>query len=351
MRRGLGVLLGLCVALTAFGAEKIVDFSSAREGQLPAGWKPVRVGGGKEGEWKVVMADVPPTLKPLTESAANLTRRAVVAQTSFDPTDERFPMLVLEEERFGTFTAKVRFQITGGGVEQMAGLAFRMQDEKNFYVVRASALGQNLRFYKFVNGERSAPIGPSLPIAKGEWHELSVRCEGNRIDIGLDGKPAMPTLTDNSHPVGRVGFFTKSDSQASFTDFRIEYKPLETLAMGLLKRTLEDNPRLLDLQILGKLPGSDRLEVMAAKRTNDMGRAASETELKVWSENRPYYAKGKTEAIVTQPLRDRNGDVLGVVRFALKPYTGQMEAAMVGRTLPMLKTMQEGIGASRDLTE
>jgi hypothetical protein len=107
----------------------------------------------------------------------------------------------------------------------------------------------------------------------------------------------------------------------------------------------------LDLQILGKLPGSDRLEVMAAKRTNDMGRAASETELKVWNENRPYYSKGKIEAIVTQPLRDRNGDVLGVVRFALKPYAGQMEAAMVGRTLPMLKTMQEGIGASRDLTE
>lgn len=344
-------MLAVWMGWAVLGAERVVDFSSVPDGQVPPGWRAVRVGGGREGDWKVMKVDVPPALKPLTDSAQNLTRRAVVAQTSVDPTDERFPLLVFEEEKFGTFTARVRFQIAGGGLEQMAGLVFRMADDRNFYVVRASALGKNLRFYKFVNGERSAPIGPEVAIEKGEWHELTVKCEGNRIDVLLDGKPAMPTLTDNSHPMGKVGFFTKSDSQAYFTDLRIEYKPLETLAMGLLKRTLEENPRLLDLQILGKLPGSDRLEVMAAKDAKVVGREASGTEVKVWSENRPYYAKTKTEAIVTQPLRDRNGDVLGVVRFVMKPYAGQMEAAMVARTLPMLKVMQEGIGASRDLTE
>ena len=35
----------------------------------------------------------------------------------------------------------------------MAGLAFRFQNASNFYVVRASALGHNLRFYKMVNGQ------------------------------------------------------------------------------------------------------------------------------------------------------------------------------------------------------
>lgn len=351
MKRGMGALLGLLTMLSAFAAEKVIDFAPVPEGQVPPGWKPVRIGKGKEGEWKVVMADVPPTLKPLSAAAPNLTRRAVVAQTSADPTDERFPLLVYEQERFGNFTARVRFQITGGAVEQMAGLAFRMQDERNFYVVRLSALGANLRFYKFVNGERSAPIGPDYAIAKGEWHELTIQCEGNRIEISVDGKAAMPSLTDNSHPTGKIAFFTKSDSQAFFSDFRIDYRPLESLAVAMLRTALEDNPRLMDLQILGRQPGSEKLEVLAAKSASDIGRAASETEAKVWAENRPYYARTKTAAIVTQPLHDRNGEVLGVVRFGLKPYAGQMEAATVGRVLPILKSMEQRVGASKDLFE
>jgi hypothetical protein len=351
MKRGFGAFLGLLTMLSAIAAEKLIDFSAVPVGQLPPGWKPVRVGKGMEGEWKVMMADVPPTLKPLNAAAPNLTRRAVVAQTSSDSTDERFPMLVYDEERFGNFTARMRFQITGGVIEQIAGMAFRIQDEGNFYVVRFSALGSNLRFYKFVNGQRSAPIGPDFAIAKGEWHELTVRCEGNRIEVSVDGKPAMPNLTDNSHPSGKVGFITKSDSQAVFSDLKLDYRPLESLAVAMVRTTLEKNPRLLDLQILGRQPGSTKLEVLAAKAAAEVGRAASETESKVWAENRAYYGRTKTAAIVTQPLHDRNGEVIGVVRFSLKPYVGQMEAATVGRVLPMMKTMQEQVGASKDLFE
>ena len=351
IRRGWVALMGLLTAISVFGAEKIIDFTSVPEGQVPPGWKAMRVGGGREGEWKVKMVDVPPTLKPLSAAAPQLARRAVVAAVGGDATDERFPLLVYDEERFGDFTARVRFQITGGIIEQMAGLAFRIQDSKNFYVVRFSALGSNLRFYKFVNGERSAPIGPDFPIAKGEWHELSIQCTGNRIEVRVDGKDAMPILTDNSHPTGKIGFFTKSDSEANFMDFRLDYRPLETLAVTLVRTTLADQPRLMDLQVLGRLPGSEKLQVMAAKSASDVGRAASDTENKVWAENRPYYARTKAAAVVTQPLHDRNGDVLGVVRFALKPYAGQLEAATLARVLPILKDMEIRIGASKDLIE
>ncbi len=351
IRRGWVALMGLLTAISVFGAEKIIDFTSVPEGQVPPGWKAMRVGGGREGEWKVKMVDVPPTLKPLSAAAPQLARRAVVAAVGGDATDERFPLLVYDEERFGDFTARVRFQITGGIIEQMAGLAFRIQDSTNFYVVRFSALGSNLRFYKFVNGERSAPIGPDFPIAKGEWHELSIQCTGNRIEVRVDGKEAMPILTDNSHPTGKIGFFTKSDSEANFMDFRLDYRPLETLAVTLVRTTLADQPRLMDLQVLGRLPGSEKLQVMAAKSASDVGRAASDTENKVWAENRPYYARTKAAAVVTQPLHDRNGDVLGVVRFALKPYAGQLEAATLARVLPILKDMEMRIGASKDLIE
>jgi len=114
---------------------------------------------------------------------------------------------------------------------------------------------------------------------------------------------------------------------------------------------LEKQPRLMDLQVLGKRPGSERLEVMAAKVATEVGRDASETEVKVWDENRAYYAKTRSAAIVTSPLHDRNGEVIGVARFALKPYAGQLESATIARVLPIVRDMEQRIGASQDLME
>src|ERR1044071_2721353 len=112
-----------------------------------------------------------------------------------DPMDERFPMLVCDRETFGDFTLTTRFKLAGGKTEQMAGIAFRIQDEKNYYVIRASALGNNFRFYKFVDGMRSAPIGPGMEVTPGVWHEMSVSCKGNEIRCAFDGK-AIPSMAD-----------------------------------------------------------------------------------------------------------------------------------------------------------
>ena len=73
----------------------------------------------------------------------------------------------------------------------MAGVAFRIQNATNYYVVRASSLGNNLRFYKVLNGERGPVIGPSVPVPSGVWHELTVECKGNAIRCLLDGKELL----------------------------------------------------------------------------------------------------------------------------------------------------------------
>ena len=73
-------------------------------------------------------------------------------------------------------------------------------------------------------------IGNSVPVPKGEWHELTVSCTGNRIRVQLDGKEVIPELSDNSFLSGKVGFMTKSDAVAYFSEAKVTYKPLETLA-------------------------------------------------------------------------------------------------------------------------
>ena len=352
MRRRLPVILSAILGLVAAqAAERSFDFSQTKPGATPEGFRAFRAGTGKPGDWQIVLDDIPTELQPRSTNAAAANRLPVLAQVSRDPVDERFPVLLYDGEVYGDLTLTTRFKIVGGTVEQMAGVVFRLQDEKNFYVVRANALDGNVRFYKFFNGDRSAPIGNSLPVSKGVWHELSVSCTGNRIQVRLDGKEAMPELTDNSFLLGKVGFMTKSDSLAYFSEAKVSYRPLESLATTMVRDTLARQPRLKNLRIYGKTTAQPELHVIASKNEKEVGQKAEETELKVFTENQSYVGKAASEQVVTAPLHDRNGETVGVVKFFLKPFLGQTEANVIARVLPIVREMELRVGASRDLNE
>jgi len=333
------------------GAERVFDFSTNQPGTAPAGFKAFVAGEGQPGDWQVLSVSVPPLLEPITDKAASNARIPVLSQLSRDSTDERYPVLYWDGDRFGDFTFTTRFRMTGGALEQIAGVVFRLVDEKNFCVVRASALGGNLRFYKFVDGQRTAPVGNDLPIKKGQWYELTVKAEGNKFDILLDGQQAIPTLTDNAFPAGKVGFITKSDAVSEFADMRVRYKPLVTFAETLLGQVLERQPRLLNLRIYGTTPARKDLHVLAAKDPSEVGEPATEVETGVLSGNETYYGKADKQILVTAPLRDRNGDAVGVVKFFLKPFAGQTEANALARVLPTVRWMESQLASSEGLAE
>jgi hypothetical protein len=346
-----GLIAAAFALVAVHAAERTFDFSQTKPGETPAGFRSFRAGAGKVGDWQVVLDDIPSEFKPLTPGAAAANRLPVLAQLSRDPVDERYPVLLFDNEVYGDLTLTTRFKIIGGALEQMAGLVFRAQDEKNFYVVRANAADGNVRFYKFVNGERSQPLGNSVPVAKGVWHELSVNCVGNRIRVRLNGVEVIPELTDNSFLLGKVGFMTKSDSVAYFTEARVSYKPLESLASSLVRDTVANQPRLLNVRVYGKTTVQPELHVLASKADGEAGRKAEETELKVFGENQTYFGKTKTVDIVTAPLHDRNGETVGVVQFHLKPFPGQTEANAIARVLPIVRDMEMRVGAAKDLNE
>lgn len=345
-------LAGLCLAAgLALGAERVLDFSGSQPGTLPTGFATFVAGGGRPADWQVVMDELPTEFTPFTPKAATPGKWPVLAQVSRDPTDERFPVAYLTEEKFGDFTLRARVKIVGGAVEQMAGLVFRLQDEKNFYVARINVLDGNVRFYKFVNGERGQPVGNNLTVAKGVWHEFQVTCTGNRIEIRLNGQEAVPALTDNSFAVGRIGFMTKSDSVAHFADARLTYTPLVSLAQKLATMTLEKQKRLVNLRIYGQPADRSGLQVLAGKYENEVGLAAGEVEENVFRDNEMYAGRVGKDMVVTAPLRDRNGDPLGVVKLFMKPFPGQTEANAVARSEGTLKELQSRIGAARSLLE
>jgi hypothetical protein len=336
---------------SAAAAERKFDFSDVPTGQIPHGFHSVVTGQGKPGEWKVILDEVPSTLAPLTPQAPAVARKAVLAQLSQDPADEHFPLLVFDEEIFGDFTLTTRFKTVHGIKEKMAGIAFRIQNETNYYVVRASSLGNTFRFYKIVRGERSQPIGPEVSIPSGVWHELTVECQGNKIRSLLDGKELIPQLTDNSFVRGKIGFWTKSDSVSYFADTKITYKPREMPAQSLVHDLMKRYPKLLGLKISVPAAETNATSIVASKEEKEIGQPGAKSEHAVIKDSQIYYGKEKDSVSVIIPIRDRNGDAIAAVRVVMKPFAGQTEENAIARALPIVKQIQARVQSMEDLVD
>ena len=344
-------MLSIAAHSNAAQKERTFDFSGDALGQPPAGFTSKVSGAGKPGAWAIALDDAPTAFPSVTGNAPATSKRRVLAQTSRDVTDERFPLLIFDEDVYDDFTFSAKVKMVGGAIEQMAGLAFRIQDENNYYVVRASALGSTFKFYIFVNGARSDPIGPEIEIARGAWHELAIECKGNRIRCLLNGKEAIPVITDTSFVRGKVGFWTKSDSVSSFTDARVSFKPREVLAHILIREAMQKFPRLLGLQIFATTPLDAALKIIASTKDSEIGQAGGAVERDVIDRGNVYYGKANDQVMVTIALKNHNGEPVAAVKVIMKSFAGQTEATAVSRATPVVKLMQPRVSSLKDLVE
>ena len=274
----------------------------------------------------------------------------MLAQLDPDPTDERFPMLVYDGETFADFLLTTRFKLVSGAVEQMAGIAFRYQDEKNFQVIRVSGLGTNISFYKVVDGQRLDAFRLTTEIAAGVWHELSIECKGNQILCHLDGKKAMPTFTDNTPKPGKIAFWTKSDSVTCFTDTKISYTRHEIPAHAIARDMLKKYPRLRGLKIY-TLDANGDPKTVASKTENEIGLPGGNVEKDCITNGTAYYGKEKKTVSVVMPLRDRNGNPIAATRLVMESFAGQTQQNAFARALPIIKEMQARVQSLDELTQ
>ncbi|HTI99176.1 MAG TPA: hypothetical protein VL527_09860 [Dongiaceae bacterium] len=346
---GLALLAG---TVAGRAAERSYDFSATPPHQVPAGFASTVTGQGEPGTWQVVSDVVPSPFQTLTPNATQTATHAVAAQVAQDPTDEHFPLLIATNDVYGDFTLNARVKLVSGQKEQMAGIAFRIQNETNYYVVRVSGLGHNFRFYKFVNGIRTAPIGPDVAVTPG-WHDIQVRCTGNHIFCSFDGTNTIPMLTDNSFNSGKIGFWTKSDSVSYFTDLRLTYTPRVPPAQAALQEVLQLYPRVVDLKIYApKTPGdATTLTAVASKDAKEIGTAGQTVHADAYTHQAGYFHKGRGKVTVVQPMRDRNGDIIGAVEVVMDSFFGQTEENAVSRALPIVKALETRLQTAADLTE
>jgi len=212
----LGVVLGLpCLpaAPRAQGMTGNVDLSRYPVGPLPpeflTSW---RTGKGALGDWRVV-------------EDATASQGKAIAQVSADPTDYRFPLAVYEPLPAQDVEARVRFKAVSGKGDRAGGLAVRLTDANNYYVVRANALEDNVRLYRVVKGDRQQMASASVKVSPGAWHTLTLRAEGDRLSVSFDGKPLLTHSDRTFTGLGKVALWTKADSVTHFD--QLEIRPLQ----------------------------------------------------------------------------------------------------------------------------
>ena len=91
-----------------------------------------------------------------------------------------------------TSRAEIRFKAVGGKVDRAGGIAVRVEDPDNYYIARANALEDNVRFYRVVAGRRAATrLAPTFDVTSGEWHTLALEAQGRALRRHLSTAPRL----------------------------------------------------------------------------------------------------------------------------------------------------------------
>ena len=212
--RTIAPVLLLAWTLAASGQQaatgpRTFTFDGDAVGAAPAGFEFARTGSGAEGKW-VVEAD--------RDKPAN----HVLAQSSSDPTDNRFPLAVVKDGTYRNATLSVRARPIWGRVDQGFGLVWRYRDANNYYVTRCNADEDNCTIYHVVKGTRRSFQNKAVKVATNTWHTLKVEAAGNRFVVTYDGQKVLDATDDTFKEGGKVGLWTKADSVIQFDDLAVE---------------------------------------------------------------------------------------------------------------------------------
>jgi len=186
------------------------DFENGAADKAPEGFTFARTGNGRQGIWVIKQDGDAPNA------------RFVLAQIDTDSTSYRFPVAVVTEPVIRDLRLSVRCKPVSGKVDQACGVVFRYRDENNYYVARANALEDNVRFYHVSAGKRYELASWTGRITSASWHELRVDAFGDRFEVFWDNERVIGARDKTFSEAGKIGLWTKADSVTYFDDLTVE---------------------------------------------------------------------------------------------------------------------------------
>ena len=203
---------GVAEAVSGQGGPISVSFAANHAGTLPAEFSVARTGAGAPADWKIV--------EDTTVAAGR-----VLAQTSTDRTDYRFPLAIYQPATAVNFQVTVRLKAVAGDIDRAGGIAVRLIDPDDYYVVRANALEDNVNLYRVIKGRRTEIRGTHQKISSGAWHTLGLRAAGDHFTVSFDGADLFSASDRSLAGAGKVALWTKADSVTWFDVLTIQTLP------------------------------------------------------------------------------------------------------------------------------
>lgn len=186
-------------------------FDEDRPEQLPPQFAIGTFADGRPaGDWKVITT--PKALSPPN----------VIAQ--FRAKGAGYNVVLIDDAQAANLDLSVSFLPISGKTDMGGGFIWRAADDRNYYLIRANPLEQNIRLYHVVKGIRKMLKNYDAIMDITMWHRLHMVNQGCRIQIFYDEKPIFD-LCDDTFTVGRIGLWTKSDAVTYFDDLRFHSLP------------------------------------------------------------------------------------------------------------------------------
>ena len=186
----------------------LVDLKGVPPGPLPDSFTTARTGQGAPSTW-------------LVQEDASVPVGRVITQTSNDKTDYRFPLAIYQPFSGTNVEVTIRFKAIAGSIDRAGGIALRLIDPNNYYVLRANALEDNVNFYHVIQGARRQIKGAAAKVTSGQWHALTLKAERDQFTATFDGKPILAAADHTFSAAGKVALWTKADSVTSFVALTI----------------------------------------------------------------------------------------------------------------------------------
>jgi hypothetical protein len=185
------------------------NFDQDKAGGAAAGWKSV------EGEWQVI----PDPSAPSKPNVYGLPAGRVL--TSLTHALEYYPMAVqTDSTEYSDFTLEAQFKSAGGRFDCSGGLIFRYVDDKNFYLLSAGCPNDYFALSRMSGGKIEGLKQSVVPTDKDTWYKLKVTAQGGHFMCYDNGKMIFD-FDDSKIKKGKVGLWTRDDSQAEFDDVTI----------------------------------------------------------------------------------------------------------------------------------
>jgi len=342
---GICLMLAPLLMVAAQSGQKKWNFDADADGKPPAGFSFARTGQGGDGQW-VVKKD---------ESA--LSKPNVLAQTSQDKTDYRFPLAIAEGTSYKDLALTVKFKTISGTVDQGAGLVFRLQDKDNYYIVRANALEDNFRLYHVVNGRRIQFAGANFKVTPRIWHEIRVEARGNEFRCYYDSQLKITARDNTFKDAGKIGLWTKADSVIYFDDLTVEdlgsarnaLLPRKSPAQRLVDELAKKYPELVRIGLHVTPAGSSENIIVASNVAAKLGQKSDPEDLRAMETGRPVVLKEGENFDVTLPLHDATGKVIGAIGLTLRPDVGEQEGDATRRARAIASELENQVPSKDSL--